>query len=262
MQAMAPDSTGNEISDFFFEHGYYHARGVFSHGEVGRLEEDFDRIVAQLRRTGGDINAKWKGAAIQEIGAADTEILHTHQVHSFSAEWARALFHPGFLAKAEAILGPDIVLHHTKLFQKPPEKGAPFPMHQDWQYFPTLKDTMIAGIVHVSEANDEMGCLRIVPGSHRIGRRERMMGQEDELEEEPYTLEKAIPVEAHAGDVVFFHYFTVHGSYPNRSTRTRKTVLVQMYAGDDLAEPGRHPDSRLVLRGFSSAMTRDHAGKL
>ncbi len=59
---------------------------------------------------------------------------------------------PKFLDIAEQILGPDIILHHTKLFQKPQGKGAPFPMHQDWQYFPTVKDTMIAGIIHVSEA--------------------------------------------------------------------------------------------------------------
>ena len=52
------------------------------------------------------------------------------------------------------------MLHHSKLFCKPPETGSPFPMHQDWQYFPSVKDTMIAAIIYVSAATDEMGCVR------------------------------------------------------------------------------------------------------
>ena len=34
-----------------------------------------------------------------------------------------------------------------------------------------------------------------------------------------------------------FHYFSLCGSMPNRSQRTCKTVLVQMYTGDDAVEP-------------------------
>ena len=43
-------------------------------------------------------------------------------------------------------------------------------MHQDWPYFPSLNDSMIAGIIHVSDATDEMGCLLVFPGSHKLGR--------------------------------------------------------------------------------------------
>ncbi|MCL6512553.1 MAG: caspase family protein [Anaerolineae bacterium] len=67
---------------------------------------------------------------------------------------------------------------------------------------------------------------------------------------------------AQDGDVLFFHYFTVHGSMPNRSNRVRKTVLVQMYAGDDQVEEGNmHPDEALVLRGWNSRMTRARANR-
>ena len=50
-------------------------------------------------------------------------------------------------------------------------------MHQDWQYFPSVKDSMIAAIIYVSEATDEMGCVRVYPGSHKqLGRTDGMMG--------------------------------------------------------------------------------------
>jgi len=156
------------------------------------------------------------------------------------------------------------MLHHSKLFCKPPEKGSPFPMHQDWQYFPTVKDTMIASVIHVSEATNEMGCFRVYPGSHKLGRCDGMMGRGQNVEvTEKYPIEGATILEAAPGDVVFLHYFTLHGSMPNRSTKARKTVLVQMYAGDDEVEEGnRHTNVRLVLRGWNHLATRSNVGRI
>ena len=96
-------------------------------------------------------------------------------------------------------------------------------MHQDWTYFPTVKDTMMAGIIHVSNATDEMGCLRVYPGSHKLGRIAESGGQGNESVLKDYPLDRATIVEAEAGDVVFFHYCTLHGSMPNRSQKVRKT---------------------------------------
>jgi len=257
-----PSVQSNPVREFFEENGYYLARGVFDPREIAELEGDFDRIVAQLNRSGEEINAKWGGAQSDKLGAAGTVVLHTHNVQAYSAVWLRALLQKNLLDVAEQILGPDIVLHHSKLFQKPPEKGAPFPMHQDWSYFPSIRDTMIAGIIHVSRATDEMGCLRVVPGSHRLGRIANTGGQAGSDFLDRYPLEEALPLEAEPGDVAFFHYFTLHGSKPNRSAVTRKTVLVQMHAGNDAIEPeNSHPNARLVLRGWNHHAGRSAAAK-
>lgn len=246
---------------FFAENGYFLARAVFGANEVQELERNFDRIVAQISATGEEVNARWSGPEMEKMGAAGTVVIHTHNVQQFSAAWLRALQNASFLDIAESILGPDIVLHHSKLFQKPGEKGAPFPMHQDWGYFPTNKDTMMAAVIHVSEATDEMGCLRVYPGSHKMGRLEGAMGGTEALVAN-FPIENATPVEAMPGDVLFFHYCTVHGSMPNRSNQIRKTVLVQLHAGDDDVETGNtHPNERLCLRGWNSAMTRDIANR-
>ena len=62
--------------------------------------------------------------------------------------------------------------------------------------------------------------------------------------------------------MIFFHYFTLHGSMPNRSDAVRKTVLCQLYAGTDHVEDGnRHPDERMVLRGWNHHISRDAAGE-
>jgi ectoine hydroxylase-related dioxygenase (phytanoyl-CoA dioxygenase family) len=249
----------SEFSQQFCEDGYALARGVFQGEELAQMQEDFDRIVLQILSSGEDVNAKWDAA--DRMGAADTVVLHTHNVQQYSGVWLRALMSESYLARCREILGPDVILHHSKLFQKPAEKGAPFPMHQDWPYFPTLKNTMCAAVIHLSDATDEMGCLRVVPGSHKLGRLERSSGSEAEFDRK-FGLDAATPIEAQAGDVVFFNYLTVHGSKPNRSQRTRKTVLVQMHAGDDDVEPGvAHPNERLVLSGWNGRATRDLANR-
>lgn len=252
----------SQTRNFFEKNGYYLAKGLFSAGEITGLEEDFDRIVRQISGDLEQANARWSGPEMERLGAAATRVIHTHNVQRFSGRWLEAFCQKGFLDSAEAVIGPDILLHHSKLFMKPPEVGAPFPMHQDWHYFPTVKDTMIAGVIHVSEATDEMGCFRVYPGTHKLGRVERTSGSEasDFLGKHP--IEGGVPLEAAPGDVLFFHYFLLHGSMPNRSKKTRKTVLVQMHAGDDEVEQGNaHPNERLVLRGWNHCVNRKTAGR-
>ena len=141
----------SDIKRRFEEDGYYLARGVYTEPSLCGMEEDFDRIVQQLENSGECINARWEGAQTDELDGGESRIIHTHNVQRYSARWLDALREPALLDIVEEILGPDIVLHHTKLFLKPPEEGAPFPMHQDWTYFPTRDDSMIAGIVFLSE---------------------------------------------------------------------------------------------------------------
>ncbi len=253
-----PPVADTEVGRRFAEDGYYLAKGVFDARQAAELERDFDRIVAQITRTDESVNATWGGPEMARLGAGNLVVLHTHNVQQYSAAWLRAMTSPEFLGVASEILGEDIVLHHSKLFQKPPEKGAPFPMHQDWTYFPSIHDSMLAAVVHVSRATDEMGCLRVVPGSHKAGRIAGTSGQGENEFLLKHPLEEATPCPAEPGDVLFFHYLTLHGSMPNRSAETRKTVLMQIHRGDDRIEDGiHHPNERLVLQGFNHHATRN-----
>ena len=256
------------IAGSFKENGYYLAPAVFTGALLDKMEAEFDRIVDQLQRSGEDINARWQGAEMDRLDGGSSEIIHTHNVQRYSAVWLNAFLHASFLDIAEHFLGPDIILHHSKLFQKPPRHGAPFPMHQDWGYFPTAKDSMIAAIIFISDADDASGGLRVYPGSNKLGRMEDSLGMEVEErgiapseELRKYPLEKATPLSAKRGDVLFFHYFTLHGSMPNTSDQTRKTVLVQMHAGDDRVIEHKIDQSHdpLALRGWNHHMTREKA---
>jgi len=253
----------SDIKKYFYEYGYYLAKNVFDDDEIKTLEKEFDKIVKQLKLSNENINAAWSGNATKKLSRVKDRVLHTHNVHKYSSKWLEAFRHPKFLEICKSILGEDVILHHNKLFQKPAEHGSPFPVHQDWSYFPTVNDTMIAGIIHITNATSEMGCLRVFEGSHKLGRLVNANGQGENQNDllMKYPIEKGKEIVAEAGDVLFFHYFTLHGSLPNRSEDIRKTVLVQMHSGNDsVEESNAHPNENLVLSGWNYQMSRAVAG--
>jgi phytanoyl-CoA hydroxylase len=155
---------------------------------------------------------------------------------------------------AAAIIGTENVqLHHTKMFIKPPEKGSPFPMHQDHPFFPHERHSMIAAIFHFDDAPLEKGCVCVVPGSHKLGPLPHDPAGSWHLPFEDYPLESAVPCPARAGDVLFFSYLTIHGSGINASNEARTTVLVQMRDAFDPPTVSTH-ESRgqgMMLRGIA-----------
>ena len=245
------------VSDFK-EKGFCLEKNVFTPDAVQILSLEFDRIVSQLQRSGEYINARWGSELTKDIEQSDTQVIHTHNVQSYSAEMMNMIQDERLLDTAEKLIGQDIILHHSKLFLKPPDKGSAFPLHQDWSYFPTEKNSMIAAVVHLSESDEQIGCMRIVPGSHKLGKVEKTDGHSFVKGiHDRYQLEDAEPIIAELGDVVFFHCCSLHGSMQNVSKRPRKTVLVQLYSGSDRVVDGnRHTNVQLVLRGVNHFATR------
>ena len=245
------------VSDFK-EKGFCVKNSVFTADALYALSSEFERIVSQLQESGEYINARWGSELTKDIEQSDTQVIHTHNVQSFSAEMMAMIQNKKLLDAVEELIGPDIILHHTKLFLKPPGNGSAFPLHQDWSYFPTEKNSMIAAVIHLTESDEEMGCMRIVPGSHRLGQIEKSDGHSFVKGiHDRYQLEDAEPIIVKPGDVVFFHCCSLHGSMPNVSKRPRKTVLVQLYSGTDrVVEGNRHTNVQLVLRGINHFATR------
>ena len=223
----------SELASFFAENGYCVVRQLFPVDEMAALEGVFDRVVQQCDP------------------ANESGIISTRNVHQYSGLWMSLILDPRLLDRVEELIGPDIVLNHTTLFQKERTSHVgPFRMHQDWSYLPTVDDTMIGAMVHVSESTEEMGCLRVYPGSHKRGRMEESSANDGSFHEQ-FPFEEATPIEAGPGDVIFFHYFTVHGSVSNQSDRPRKAVFVRMFSGKDCKEDANRFCENLVLRGWN-----------
>ena len=159
----------------------------------------------------------------------------------------------------ESLIGSDIILHHTKLFLKPPKVGSAFPLHQDWSYFPTQNNSMISVVVHLSESKAQMGRIRVVKGSHQMGRVKNSDGHSYIKDiHKTHDLNSAHAVNADSGDVLFFHCCSFHGSKANESNNPRKTILIQLYSGKDKVENSTHTNMQLTLRGWNYHATRSN----
>jgi ectoine hydroxylase-related dioxygenase (phytanoyl-CoA dioxygenase family) len=207
--------TAEEL-EFYQQNGYVHLRGLLTPEEAAAYRAECHAIVERI----GENDATW--ASQRGTG---TKLTHCHDVQFQSAAFTRLLVDERLTGVSRDIIGPNVQLHHTKMFIKPPEKGSPFPMHQDYPYFPHADHSMIAAIIHFDDAPDEKGCLRVVPGSHKLGPLDAT-GDDHHLPQFP--LDEATPIPAKAGDAIFMSYLLVHGSGVNRSNEARTTILVQL----------------------------------
>ena len=221
-------SLTKEQHAFYQENGYILVEGLLTRAEAQSLREECHALIARLSSY-GPIDATWGSAREGMAEAKETQLMHCHNVQFYSAAFTRLIVDERLTGvAADVIGGPNVQLHHTKMFIKPPEKGSPFPMHQDHPYFPHERHSMIAAIIHFDYAPIEKGCVRVVPRSHKLGPLEHEEKGGWHLPFEQYPLESSVPCPAKAGDALFFSYLTVHGSGVNVSSEARTTLLVQM----------------------------------
>ena len=117
---------------------------------------------------------------------------------------------------------------------------------------------MVAIFVHLDDTNAENGGLIIWPKSHK-NVPQFDQGASDRtgyhyLKSSEFPFESGQSVSANAGDAVMFSYLTVHASYPNRSDRDRRMILIQAVSADDkpLSMIHRHSKGQgIVLRGIN-----------
>jgi ectoine hydroxylase-related dioxygenase (phytanoyl-CoA dioxygenase family) len=220
---MSPRDLTADHHRFYDANGYLLLKGFITPDEAAGLRGEVHAIAARQ----GPTNATWSSVA-----GEGTQLEHSHDVQFRSAAFTRLLVDPRLTAVFTSLIGPNVQLHHNKMFIKPPERGSPFPMHQDYGYFPHRGVSMTAAILHLDSAPDIKGCVRVYPGSHKLGPLPSF-GQDHHVDVEQFPLASATPVEAEAGDLLVFNYLTVHGSGLNTSDEPRTTWLVQVRDPED-----------------------------
>ena len=239
---------------------------LFDAEAIARMRAEADAMLERVVAAGTNVEATWQGSWREQlIGkrgdgepvspdrllqmAAAVSSIHNVQYHS--AYFLRVIMDERLTGVVAQLIGDDVQLHHTKYHVKPPAVGAPFPMHQDYPYFPHESHTMLAAAIHIDAADVENGCLCIVPGSNRLGPLPHETDGHHFLPLDAWPLERAVPCEADEGDVLILNYLTVHGSYVNRSPRPRRLLLVQMRSPLDRPTVQTHlsPGQGTMLRG-------------
>jgi ectoine hydroxylase len=234
-------------NDFFWRHGYLIVRNAFSKEEmeIARMaiqtNERMQRQLSNIRAKteNGKHNAFETIFVWNDVAGDDVFAKFTRNYQLFE--------------RLEAFFSDRIYVYHNKVTLKYPFVPG-FRYHQDYYYwygmgclFPDMATASIA----IDASTRENGCLRVLSGSHKMGRIDHDFDPQREdsgAAQERLAIVKArcdeVWIELACGDAVIFHCNTLHGSDDNASDRSRLALLGcynTKHNDPYMATPSGHP---------------------
>lgn len=149
------------------------------------------------------------------------------------------LWNPRFVVAASQLLGNKAVrFWHDQLFCKPAHHGGVVAWHQDYSYWTRTRPMQhLTCWVALDDANKENGCLHYVPKSHNWGLLEKpnLAGDMEKLNDYLTEAQKKefmnkVAIEMPKGYGTFHHPLLVHGSYENKSDRSRRAFVLNVFS--------------------------------
>ncbi len=135
---------------------------------------------------------------------------------------------PEILDAVESIIGPDIIMWASRTFCKPARTGLEIPWHQDrtsgWLMRPLAS---VAVWIVVDDSTPENGCMRYIPGSHKLGELSFEFSPRTDLavnvevDEADFDVATARDNVLQSGQFSIHHSYLVHSSQPNLSGKRR-----------------------------------------
>ncbi|MCH2372601.1 MAG: phytanoyl-CoA dioxygenase family protein [Planctomycetes bacterium] len=201
--------------------GYVTLRQLFDHEEIDLLREAAkqDHEIAQHASERND----GEGGSIRLS-------LWNHPGEGIYGMFARC---HRVVDAAEQILGGEVYHYHSKMIMKEPKVGGAWAWHQDYGYwyqngilFPLLTSVMIA----VDPATRENGCLKVIRGSHQMGRVDHVLkgdqaGADDARVEQALARLELEECKMEPGDAIFFDCNLLHRSDRNHSENPRWSMI-------------------------------------
>lgn len=222
-----------EQIDFFNEYGYISGIKLLDAGRVAQLNKE----LAEITDPAHPGNSLFHEFHSNESADPDTVLFHALGHWRIMPGFHDVLWNPAFVMAASQLFGNAAVrFWHDQLFCKPAHHGGVVAWHQDYSYW-----TRTGPIQHLTcwvaldDATTENGCLYYIPGSHKWGllKKPELAGEMDGLKqfltEEQKAAFKAVPVELKAGYATFHHPLMVHGSHENRSERSRRAFVLNVF---------------------------------
>jgi len=253
IEVFADNLDPERAAEIYREHGCLVARGLMK-PYIAAIQRDIETTAQQALALLDQARAVPEGWVTPDgtlfIPAPpgfvrDRQLMVLGISYATSGAFFQAAFDKKALDILEAIIGPDIELFmNGQCLYKEPVGGHPKNLHQDSAYFEHRYDGPVATLNYVVDTDLVNGALHVVPGSHRMGTLKHVDTLSHlALDEHEWPWESALPVCGNAGDAIFFHYKTIHGSKENHSSKPRP-VFINRY---------RRPDDYVTISATSAA---------
>lgn len=187
----------------------------------------FRKVIDPALVAEADQHVKW---LVHRYADLRPEHFH-HPLIRNDAFWVRLVSDSRLLDIAERFLGPDIACFTAHYICKPPFDGHAVLWHQDGAYWNLAPMEALTLWLAVDASTPENGCLKMIPGSHRIplDKPEVRTGTPNMLYSSSRQalvdewLERSGVAELclEPGDVSIHHPHILHCSEPNASARRR-----------------------------------------
>ncbi len=132
--------------------------------------------------------------------------------------------------------------HHNCIMTKMPSFSSDTGWHQDIRYWSFQRPELVSVWLALGKEYPENGCLRLIPGTHRIdfdrSRLDDSLFLRADHPENQGLLQSEIVAELEPGDVLFFHSRTFHTADRNRSRDPKFSVVFTFRPGDNRPIPG------------------------
>ena len=171
--------------------------------------------------------------------------------------------HPRILDAVEDVLGPDLLCWSTSFFIKEASDPGFVSWHQDATYWGLSSPDVMTVWLAFTPANLLNGCMKFMPGSHRVQLEHRDTFDEHNLlsrgQEIAVNVDEAKGVAAalKPGQASLHHVLLAHGSAPNRS-QDRRIGFAIRYVPTYVRQAVGAADSATLVRGVDTHRNFEH----
>ncbi len=225
----------DEQVDFFRENGFVSGIRLLADKQVEIIREELSEI-ADPTHPGHELFYEFHS---NESTDPATILFHALGAWRITNGLHDVLWNPRFLVAASQLLGNvPVRFWHDQLFWKPPKQGGVVAWHQDYSYWTRTKPVAhLTCWCGLDDATIQNGCLQYIPGSHNWGLLPKpviageLQGIKDFLDTEQQK-QFANPqyAEVKAGEAIFHHPLTLHGSGANTSSKPRRAFVINVIA--------------------------------
>ena len=169
--------------------------------------------------------------------------------------WVDALMrHTTILDSVEKILGPNILCWNSWFWIKEPYSRSFVSWHQDSNYWGLDTDNLVTIWLALSPANDQSGCMRVLPQSHRKSSLTHVdLYHEDNLLTRGQAIQDVKEIDAvsmplDTGEMSLHNIRMAHASSPN-TTNDRRIGLSFHYIPTNTNQLNVELDTATLVRG-------------
>jgi hypothetical protein len=220
---------------FFNENGFLAGVKMLDAWQIERLKNEL-RELADVNHPGHGLFYEYHS---NESADPSTILFHALGAWRITPGFHDVLWNPRFLAAASQLLGNvPVRFWHDQLFYKPAKKGGVVAWHQDYSYWTRTKPVAhLTCWCGLDDSTKENGCLQYIAGSHKWGLLPKpviageLQGIKDFLnDEQKKQFDDPQYAEVKAGEAIFHHPLTLHGSGENKSDKPRRAFVINVFA--------------------------------